>query len=107
MLYSACMECLVYTHTHTYIYIFIYIINLFLNKDIELTELVNSQFLIPVIIGIKARLCQQLFKLSSTNILSPILRTVFKISQMIRGAYDKFPDIFRMGSLIDSTHMKL
>ena len=25
----------------------------------------------------------------------------------IRGAYDKFPDIFRMGTFIDSTHMKL
>ena len=27
--------------------------------------------------------------------------------QDIRGAYDKFPDIFRMGTFIDSTHMKL
>ena len=25
----------------------------------------------------------------------------------IRGAYDKFPDFFRMGPLIDNTHMKL
>ena len=25
----------------------------------------------------------------------------------IRGAYDKFPDFFRMGTFIDSTHMKL
>ena len=25
----------------------------------------------------------------------------------IRGAYDKFPDIFRMSTFIDSTHMKL
>ena len=24
-----------------------------------------------------------------------------------RGAYNKFPDIFRMGTFIDSTHMKL
>ena len=24
-----------------------------------------------------------------------------------RGAYDKFPDFFRMGTFIDSTHMKL
>ena len=23
------------------------------------------------------------------------------------GAYDKFPDLFRMGTFIDSTHMKL
>ena len=27
--------------------------------------------------------------------------------QMCRGAYDKFPDFFRMGTIIDSTHMKL
>ena len=26
---------------------------------------------------------------------------------LIRGAYDKFPDIFRMGTFIESTHMKL
>ena len=25
----------------------------------------------------------------------------------IRGAYDNFPDFFRMGTFIDSTHMKL
>ena len=25
----------------------------------------------------------------------------------IRGAYDKFPDLFCMGTFIDSTHMKL
>ena len=25
----------------------------------------------------------------------------------IRGAYDKFPDFFRMNTFIDSTHMKL
>ena len=25
----------------------------------------------------------------------------------IRGAYDKFPDIFRLGTFIDSTHMEL
>ena len=25
----------------------------------------------------------------------------------VRGAYDKFPDFFRMGTFIDSTHMKL
>ena len=26
---------------------------------------------------------------------------------IVRGAYDKFPDFFRMGTFIDSTHMKL
>ena len=25
----------------------------------------------------------------------------------VRGAYDKFPDFFRMDTFIDSTHMKL
>ena len=25
----------------------------------------------------------------------------------LRGAYDKFPDFFRIGTFIDSTHMKL
>ena len=25
----------------------------------------------------------------------------------LRGAYDKFPDFFRMGTFIDSTHVKL
>ena len=25
----------------------------------------------------------------------------------IRGSLDKFPDVFRMGTFIDSTHMKL
>ena len=25
----------------------------------------------------------------------------------LRGAYDKFPDFFHMGTFIDSTHMKL
>ena len=25
----------------------------------------------------------------------------------VRGAYDTFPDIFRMGTFIESTHMKL
>ena len=29
------------------------------------------------------------------------------VSIFLRGAYDKFPDFFRMGTFIDSTHMKL
>ena len=28
-------------------------------------------------------------------------------SEEIRGAYDRFPDFFRMGTFTDSTHMKL
>ena len=27
--------------------------------------------------------------------------------EILRGAYDKFPDFFRMDTFIDSTHMKL
>ena len=27
--------------------------------------------------------------------------------QIIRGAYNKFPDFLRVGTFIDSTHMKL
>ena len=29
------------------------------------------------------------------------------LAPYIRGAYDKFPDFFRMSTFIDSTHMKL
>ena len=35
--------------------------------------------------------------------LFDILYSLYKL----RGAYDKFPDFFRMGTFIDSTHMKL
>ena len=31
----------------------------------------------------------------------------FLTKKKIRGGYDKFPDFFRMGTFIDSTHMKL
>ena len=34
---------------------------------------------------------------------SGLIKNVYKL----RGAYDKFPDVFRMGTFIDSTHMKL
>ena len=30
-----------------------------------------------------------------------------KLEYNIRGAYDMLPDLFRMGTFIDSTHMKL
>ena len=33
--------------------------------------------------------------------------TMNKAKGYIRGAYDKFPDLFYMGTFIDSTHMKL
>ena len=29
------------------------------------------------------------------------------VCMYVRSAYDKFPDFFRMGTFIDSTHMKL
>ena len=31
----------------------------------------------------------------------------YKYFKNVRGAYDKFPDFFRMSTFIDSTHMKL
>ena len=31
----------------------------------------------------------------------------YSVKLPVRGAYDKFPDFFRMGTFIDSTHMKL
>ena len=34
-------------------------------------------------------------------------RIIRKTQIMEQGAYDKFPGIFRMGTFIDSTHMKL
>ena len=34
-------------------------------------------------------------------------RYYFVYINKLRGAYDKFPDFFRMGTFIDSTHMKL
>ena len=43
--------------------------------------------------------CKQTF-----NIWNIITR---RKSYNVRGAYDKFPDFFRMGTFIDSTHMKL
>ena len=32
--------------------------------------------------------------------------TFRKLRQIIRGSLNKFPDFFRMGTFIDSTHMK-
>ena len=29
------------------------------------------------------------------------------LGKYIRGSFDKFPDFFRMGTFIDSTHMQL
>ena len=31
----------------------------------------------------------------------------YEVVNYIRGAYDKFPDFFRMGTFIERTHMKL
>ena len=31
----------------------------------------------------------------------------FPVRELLRGAYDEFPDFFRMGTSIDSTRMKL
>ena len=35
------------------------------------------------------------------------LEGMFFIVQYLQGAYDKFPDFFRIGTFTDSTHMKL
>ena len=38
----------------------------------------------------------------------PAVSSYLRYSNLdLRGAYDKFPDIFRMATFIDSTHMKL
>ena len=49
----------------------------------------------------KAKIVFLLFKL--------MLTTAFKVQVVthIRGSLNKFPDFFRMGTFIDSTHMKL
>ena len=36
-----------------------------------------------------------------------LLFSITERNMDIRGAYDKFPDFFHMGTFIDSTHMKL
>ena len=36
-----------------------------------------------------------------------ILSIILIVDRILRGAYDKFPDFFRMDTFIDSTHMKL
>ena len=33
--------------------------------------------------------------------------SIYQETINVRGAYDKFPDFFRMGTFIDGTHMKL
>ena len=33
--------------------------------------------------------------------------STFRQSEIVRGSLNKFPDFFRMGTFIDSTHMKL
>ena len=43
----------------------------------------------------------QIYKLNTYSVFQSYLEI------HIRGAYDKFPDIFRMGTFIDSTHIKL
>ena len=39
--------------------------------------------------------------------MSSELMLHLKLQERVRGAYDKFPDFFRIGTFIDSTHMKL
>ena len=39
--------------------------------------------------------------------LVPIYNTDHNYLNILRGSLNKFPDFFRMGTFIDSTHMKL
>ena len=49
------------------------------------------------------KLCSKNLRKRITHLDCPSSKTL----GTIRGAYDKFPDFFRMGTFIDSTHMKL
>ena len=44
--------------------------------------------------------------IQAKNIFKTLWQLYFS-DTYIRGAYDKFPDFFRMGTFVDSTHMKL
>ena len=54
--------------------------------------------------GIESRSPRQL---ANTLLLRLMILDICNIFNDIRGAYDKFPDFFHMGTFIDSTHMKL
>ena len=45
--------------------------------------------------------------LSFTDFQIDLAQNVFLLFLFVQGAYNKFPDFFRMGTFIDSTHMKL
>ena len=52
--------------------------------------------------------CKQMISGSFQNtVKNKLFAWKSPIYQYIRSAYDKFPDIFRMGSIIQSTYMKL
>ena len=53
------------------------------------------------------KLEQFVFRFSEKASIYDFLRTYKYKEQHVWGAYDKFPDFFRMGTFIDSTHMKL
>ena len=42
-----------------------------------------------------------------TNTIYHFIRYIQQNYKEVRGEYDKFPDIFRMGTFIESTDMKL
>ena len=46
-------------------------------------------------------------KIHIQGVYSAIRRTFKPGLRYIRGSLNKFPDFFRMGTFIDSTHMKL
>ena len=59
--------------------------------------------IILVIQGYKNRVT---IKIKFTSLIELINKSILALTH-IRGAYDKFPDFFPMGTFIDSTHMKL
>ena len=55
----------------------------------------------------RANECPYLNKCLNKKVVLQAKAPSYKRNKYIRGTYDKFPDFFRMGTFIDSTHMKL
>ena len=56
---------------------------------------------------IKTQKCIYLLLDAHVVVIVDALADQLKIGDYIRGSLNKFPDFFRMGTFIDSTHMKL
>ena len=46
-------------------------------------------------------------EIKAVDVVKGVTSVVSKQNALMRSAYDEFPDFFRMGTFIDSTHMKL